>query len=728
MVDRPAQALSHIYVDRGMPEAQRAAIGAVIADYGFADTPIDASIMQFSIDPPWCIELATQAASFFRAVADVAVPVGLGAAGGVAASALDLGAKLRHFFARLGAVPGRPDGSISLYDAQTRAKAAVYHPAISLPPEAYAALAGLPWDSFAASSPLLFPDPERRCWVAQRRGEEDQSFAWPRPADATIRGARRALIVTALGVEAAAVRANLAERAREDGPHGSVYTRGRFDTPTGEWAVLVAQVGRHNEQAAVATVHAAAHWRPEVVLFVGVAGGLKDVRTGDVVAATKVYAYSVGKQEDTFLPRPELQRGSYSLIQLANYLAQEGTWPPATDGAATASNSPRLLVEPIASGPQVLANSQAPLRAFLRQTYGDAVAIEQEGYGFHSALALQPEIGALVIRGISDTLDDKATATVNLSEDERRRRQAEDDSRQARAAKHAAALAFALLASLSPGPQQSAAGNDPGRAAVVTPTPPSAGAVDDGRQFPTPSTRSPTRVIAADVLLPDSRRWQEAEAKADAWSEQHRDQRSFPAPLPPKPWLLLHLVPYLPLDHAVPIARLRELALQHLPPPGQPGDFGAEDRDGGLLALPTRMRDRASSGFAMLWPTGHLAAALALPRGEAERGTGSLRRIEAVALGALESYVRALRALEVPLPIRIIITLAQIRGATLVDELATAAAHQPFSPDYYLLPNTLDDWDTAMPELFRERLDILWREAGYAGGSASFDSRGRWHP
>ncbi len=719
MVDEAARPLFSVQVDRGMPPAQRQAIGAILTDYGFAGTPVDASLMQFSDSPPWSIELTADASAFFQAIADAAIPLGLSEAGGAAVDTCELGARIGRFLAQLGAVPGRPDGSISLYDTRSRALAAVYHPPMPLPPEAYAALADLPWASFQELPPRIFPDPERRRWVAQRRGADDLDFAWPQPADDAARVARRALVVTALPLEAGAVRAYLSDVRQEQHPWG-FSTRGI----AAGWEIMLVISGRYNDRAGDITGHAVRDFDPAVALFVGVAGGLKDVEHGDVVVAESVILYQAGKQEDQrFYPRAPSEPADARLLDLARHFAAG-----AIDHAWSGDGAPRIVVEPIVSGDVVLASTSHADYHALRDHYSQAVAVEQEGFGFLSALRRTPSVRGAVVRGISDLLADKALATTGLSEDERRRRKVEDDERQRTAARHAAAFAIALLAALSPSPRQGAGGGNPVRPSEIARTQTPAESVAHQRPPSVPSPQPPPRPVAAEVLLPNSRRWQDAEAQADAWSDRHRDHRSFPAPLPPKPWLLLHLVPYLPLAPGAPIAHLRELALPHLAPPGQSGDFGAEERDGGLLTLPARARDSASAGFAMLWPTGHLAAALALPPGGADRRTGGLRRIETVALGALERYVGALQALKVPLPIRITITLAEIRGVALVDELASAAPRQSLPTDHYVMPTTLDDWSAAMPDLFRERLDILWRDAGHPNGSASYDEHGTWHP
>jgi hypothetical protein len=61
-----------------------------------------------------------------------------------------------------------------------------------------------------------------------------------------------------------------------------------------------------------------------VLLFVGVAGGIKNVKLGDIVAETKVYGYEFGKADMTFLPRPPFGQISYSLEKRASAESKGG--------------------------------------------------------------------------------------------------------------------------------------------------------------------------------------------------------------------------------------------------------------------------------------------------------------------------------------------------------------------------------------------------------------------
>ncbi len=122
---------------------------------------------------------------------------------------------------------------------------------------------------------------------------------------------------------------------------------------------------------------------------------------------------------------------TFPLVQLAQAEAKEQDWlqrlkEPLPD------TLPNVLAAPIASGESVVASTRAAIYKFLRTSYSDAVAVEMESYGFLLAAHFYPEVDALVIRGISDRINNKKRTDSNDS--------------QALAAHHASAFAFEVLA------------------------------------------------------------------------------------------------------------------------------------------------------------------------------------------------------------------------------------------------------------------------------------------
>ena len=236
-----------------------------------------------------------------------------------------------------------------------------------------------------------------------------------------------AVILTAIRIEYMAVSAHLSDLREEIHPNGTIYERGQFSVGGQEWEVGIVQTGAGNSPAAMEAERAIAYFKPNVILFVGVAGGIKDVQLGDVVAATKVYGYESGKVAETFRPRPDVGRSTYNLIQRAKAEARKGEW------LARLSNSaqPNVFVEPIAAGEKVVTNKKSDLFEFLQQNYGDALAVEMEGRGILEVAHANQQVSALIIRGISDLIDGKSKA--------------DEGGFQEIAARHASAFAFEVL-------------------------------------------------------------------------------------------------------------------------------------------------------------------------------------------------------------------------------------------------------------------------------------------
>lgn len=246
---------------------------------------------------------------------------------------------------------------------------------------------------------------------------------------------RSAIVLTALPAEYKAVRAHLAGVQEDVHPSGTVYEVGNFlvdGQPA--WKVAIAEIGAGNSSAAMEAERAITKFKPAVALFVGVAGGLKDVKKCDVVAATKIYGYESGKASLSFQTRPDVGEATYDLEQRCRTESKKNDWHKRL-GESTKRHGPEVFVAPIAAGEKVVADTRSPTFKFLRSNYGDAVAVEMEGRGFLEALRANKPVSGIVIRGISDLVGDKA--------------EADTDGYQKLAAATASAFAFQVLEALA---------------------------------------------------------------------------------------------------------------------------------------------------------------------------------------------------------------------------------------------------------------------------------------
>jgi nucleoside phosphorylase len=250
------------------------------------------------------------------------------------------------------------------------------------------------------------------------------------PAPAT------AVICCALDVEYQAVLPHV------DGPlevveeRGTRYELGHFQGDQSRWNVVMALAGRENTAAGIQVERAISAFAPQVVLFVGVAGGRRTAGLGDVVAANHVYDYEPAMETDNaVLTRIKTMPTSFRMVQLAHAVVRAEQWQGRIRPSCP-DIPPKALVRPIAAGSKVVAGRGAPTALLLDDRCGDAEAVETEGSGVVHGAYVNQGVDALVVRGISDLLAGKDKHA--------------DATRQPRAAAHAAAFAFELLAKLVP--------------------------------------------------------------------------------------------------------------------------------------------------------------------------------------------------------------------------------------------------------------------------------------
>lgn len=239
------------------------------------------------------------------------------------------------------------------------------------------------------------------------------------------------VVLTALNVEYSAVLRHLHDIEKRVHKTGTRFEIGSVEGST--CRIALGLTGAGNAPAAVLAERVIQEFAPVAVLFVGVAGALRDsAALGDVVVASRVYAYQGGTSEDDGLKgRPRTWEAPHGVFQLAQELDRTGTW---TKRLPLTPDPPKVHFGPIATGEIVQNSKSSPEAQWLREHYNDAAAIEMEAGGVAQAGHLNG-VAFAIVRGISDRADGDKTS-------------ANDGTWQPLAADHAAAFAIELATQL----------------------------------------------------------------------------------------------------------------------------------------------------------------------------------------------------------------------------------------------------------------------------------------
>ena len=241
------------------------------------------------------------------------------------------------------------------------------------------------------------------------------------------------VVLTALDLEYTSVREKLTNLQVQSHRAGTRFEVGRL---TGhDCRVALAQVGKGNHTAAVLAERAISQFHPAALLFVGVAGALREsLALGDIVVATHVYAYHGGtSQDDGLKSRPRVWEISHGTLQIAQHLKRTGEW---TRFLPRDAQAPNVVFGPIAAGEIVQDSAISAEARWILEHYNDTCAIEMEAAGVAQAAHLNDSLPVVVVRGISDRADGgKVTA--------------DRAGWQPRAVANATAFAVALVAALA---------------------------------------------------------------------------------------------------------------------------------------------------------------------------------------------------------------------------------------------------------------------------------------
>lgn len=220
------------------------------------------------------------------------------------------------------------------------------------------------------------------------------------------------LVVTALKLERLAVREHLTDVETETAS-GLAADIGTSASSPGQ-RIAIIETGPGNVSAAILTAKAEETFRPEYLVMFGIAGGVKDVAIGDVVASSKIYWVEGGKAADEFKPRPDFAAVSPSVLQLARVVSADNAW---MGRAKTSGGSwPGTGREPESFVGPIVVDERAEVAQIISQTFSDAIAVDMEDFGALRGGAANERAKAIAIRGISDLMPHKDDADAGGSQ------------------------------------------------------------------------------------------------------------------------------------------------------------------------------------------------------------------------------------------------------------------------------------------------------------------------
>lgn len=217
------------------------------------------------------------------------------------------------------------------------------------------------------------------------------------------------VILTAIQEEYMAVKSHLKDINDVD-KNDTTYEAGIFQLDGKDIAnVIIRECGAKNTVASQETERAIQYFKPDCMLFVGIAGSRKpkDFKIGDVIFPEKIYSYEGGKSEkNSFKSRPDLASLSYTLKEIAKRERRKEDWKVLIKNEWNIEMKADLGV--IASGEKLIEHYSSDIGDILTNHFNDTSAVEMEGFGFAKAAVSQGretnKILVGVVRGISDVI------------------------------------------------------------------------------------------------------------------------------------------------------------------------------------------------------------------------------------------------------------------------------------------------------------------------------------
>jgi nucleoside phosphorylase len=185
---------------------------------------------------------------------------------------------------------------------------------------------------------------------------------------------------------------------------GSIYCP-NFES---NYNVAVGLVARKaNTSSAIATINACDRYSPKVIIYIGIAGGFRKLKKGDIVIADTIVGYEYGTVNEFFRLQPNLIfQTDLGLLSSAIAFANDYNWKNNLKITPPKPCSPKVYSGIIASGEKVV---EDPKNEFFQQVLSAIPkidAVEMEGVGAAQAISYEKSnyksVAFMMLRCISD--------------------------------------------------------------------------------------------------------------------------------------------------------------------------------------------------------------------------------------------------------------------------------------------------------------------------------------
>lgn len=232
-------------------------------------------------------------------------------------------------------------------------------------------------------------------------------------------GHSRIALLTVIQEETAAVRTVLGFTDRLRGKPYLVQAGADQTHPD----VINREIGRANIRSGECIGEVLEHWRPEVAILCGVAGGIDQneptISVGDVVVPEYVHYSSFAKLSERGEQRRYLPYDHPSIALHANFAAplrDDTSWiTPDLLSLPPDGRPPRVFTNSLVAGDKVMGRPSSEEQQQVVAGFDEAIAIDMESVGLCRAIAsarrsvnYNPRL--LIIRGISDLLSSTANS------------------------------------------------------------------------------------------------------------------------------------------------------------------------------------------------------------------------------------------------------------------------------------------------------------------------------